>query len=116
MAGSPRDVAADDARPCHVVEDEQPALIRLAHAQRVEHETAGVVAFLGVEVLQAEPSAEADEGTAYRVFLIGPDPPHHVIVAAEPVCVFSRDLCFADAAEPVERLGWLPDDSRAARC
>ncbi len=85
-----------------VVEDEQPAAVRLAAAQRVEHGGGGVRDVVAGG--HAEPGGEFGELLRDVGGLLGGHPPDHVVRGLEAVRVLGGDLGLAGAAEAVEHL------------
>ncbi len=112
MAGAAGEEPADLGGLVGVVEDQQPARGRGATPQRL----AGGLGRLGDRVAdpQAEPAGELGQCGGHQFGLLGVDPPDQVVVGHEAVRVLQRDLCLADAAEPVQRLRRRQDGGHAA--
>ncbi|GHD40681.1 hypothetical protein GCM10010335_41810 [Streptomyces galbus] len=83
------------------VEDEQPAGERLAAAQRVAHR-AQPLPVLGAR-RQTEFGGEFGQQAAVGHPFLGVDPPHHVVLGAEPVHVFGGELGLPDPGHAEHR-------------
>ena len=101
VAGAAGEEVLQLARFLHVVEDQQPAIVGTAPAERLPDRLGG----LGGGVGRPDPEVRRQIGQARvdQVALLRRDPPDEVVVGHEAVRVLLRDLRLADAALAVQR-------------